>query len=63
MVELILAGISLGSIYSLAGLGFVLVFNATRAVNFAHGDLVVLGSGAAHHYRVAPGAGRPEARR
>jgi Branched-chain amino acid ABC-type transport system, permease components len=43
MVELILAGISLGSIYSLAGLGFVLVFNATRAVNFAHGDLVVLG--------------------
>ena len=43
MVDLLAAGISLGAIYCLAGLGFVLVFNATGAVNFAHGDLVVLG--------------------
>ncbi|MGW4822800.1 branched-chain amino acid ABC transporter permease [Streptomyces sp. NPDC004227] len=43
MVDLLAAGIALGSIYVLAGLGFVLVHNATGAVNFAHGDLVVLG--------------------
>lgn len=43
MADLLVAGIALGSIYCLAGLGFVLVHNATGAVNFAHGDLVVLG--------------------
>jgi branched-chain amino acid transport system permease protein len=43
MGDLLAAGIALGSIYVLAGLGFVLVHNATGAVNFAHGDLVVLG--------------------
>lgn len=47
MVDLIVAGVTLGSIYCLAGLGFVLVFNSTGVVNFAHGDLVVLGGMAA----------------
>lgn len=43
MVELFIAGISLGSIYALAALGFIMIHNATGAVNFAHGELVVLG--------------------
>ena len=29
--------------YALVALGFVLALNAAGAVNFAHGDLVVLG--------------------
>ena len=33
--------------YALVALGFVLVLNASGAVNFAHGDLVVLGGAAA----------------
>ncbi len=33
--------------YALVALGFVLALNATGAVNFAHGDLVVLGGAAA----------------
>lgn len=33
--------------YALVALGFVLALNAAGAVNFAHGDLVVLGGGAA----------------
>lgn len=41
--QLLLNGLALGSAYALAALGFVLVLNASRAVNFAHGDLVVAG--------------------
>jgi branched-chain amino acid transport system permease protein len=35
--------LALGSAYALLALGFVLVLNATRAVNFAQGDLVMVG--------------------
>jgi len=47
MADLIVAGIALGAIYGLAGLSFVMVHNATSVVNFAHGDLVVVGGIAA----------------
>jgi branched-chain amino acid transport system permease protein len=43
MADLLVAGIALGAVYGLAGLSFVMVHNATGVVNFAHGDLVVLG--------------------
>lgn len=36
-------GISLGGIYALIALGFVVVFKATEVVNFAHGSMLVLG--------------------
>ena len=42
-IQLALSGIALGAAYALIALGFVLVLNATRAVNFAQGDLVVTG--------------------
>jgi Branched-chain amino acid ABC-type transport system, permease components len=42
-IELVLNGVSLGSIYALIALGFVIVFKATEVVNFAHGSLLVLG--------------------
>lgn len=41
--ELVVNGVSLGSIYALIALGFVIVFKATEVVNFAHGSLLVLG--------------------
>jgi branched-chain amino acid transport system permease protein len=41
--QLALSGLALGAAYALIALGFVLVLNATRAVNFAQGDLVVTG--------------------
>lgn len=43
ILQLILNGIALGAAYALAALGFVLVLNASRAVNFAQGDLVMAG--------------------
>lgn len=43
MIQLAINGLALGAAYALVALGFVLVLNATGAVNFAHGDLVMLG--------------------
>ena len=37
-------GLSLGSIYALLALGFVIIFKATQVLNFAHGALATLGA-------------------
>jgi len=41
--QLLINSIALGAAYALVALGFVLVLNATTAVNFAHGETVVAG--------------------
>lgn len=56
MPDLLVAGIALGAIYGLAGLSFVMVFNATGVVNFAHGDLVVIGGMGAAYFAASLGA-------
>ena len=43
LAQLILQILTLGSAYSLVALGFVLILNATGAVNFSQGDLVMVG--------------------
>ncbi len=43
-LQYLLAGVSLGAIYALICLGFVVVYRATGVVNFAQGGLVVLGA-------------------
>lgn len=43
MLQLFVNAVSLGAAYALVALGFVLVLNATSAVNFAQGDLVMAG--------------------
>ncbi|CAM5742193.1 hypothetical protein SALBM311S_06754 [Streptomyces alboniger] len=42
-VEILLNGVSLGLLYALIALGFVIVFKATRTVNFAHASFVLFG--------------------
>ncbi|MBP2293573.1 branched-chain amino acid ABC transporter permease [Azospirillum rugosum] len=42
-LQLLINGLALGAAYALVALGFVLVLNATSAVNFAQGDLVMAG--------------------
>jgi branched-chain amino acid transport system permease protein len=42
-IQLLINAIALGAAYALIALGFVLVLNATTAVNFAHGETVVAG--------------------
>jgi branched-chain amino acid transport system permease protein len=43
VAQLLVNGLALGAAYALVALGFVLVLNATGAVNFAQGDLVMAG--------------------
>jgi branched-chain amino acid transport system permease protein len=58
--QLILDGLALGAAYALTALGFVLILNATGAVNFAQGDLVMAGGYVAlGALSFAPVAGAP----
>jgi len=43
-LQLTLAGIAQGCVYALVALGFVLIYKATETVNFAQGDLMMLGA-------------------
>jgi branched-chain amino acid transport system permease protein len=43
LFQLLVSGLSIGSIYALVGLGYYLVFISSRVINFAHGALVQLG--------------------
>ena len=42
LFSLMVSGISIGLMYSLIALGFVLVYKATDAINFAQGEFVML---------------------
>jgi branched-chain amino acid transport system permease protein len=43
LLQYIIAGLTLGSIYAIAALGFAMVYNATKVINFAQGEFVMLG--------------------
>lgn len=42
--QLLVSGIAVGCVYSLAALGFVLTYKSGRVLNFAHGQMIALGS-------------------
>ncbi len=42
-LQLALSGIAIGCVYALVALGFVLIYKATETVNFAQGDMMMLG--------------------
>ena len=42
-LRILVMGILLGGIYGLVSMGLNLIFGVTRVVNFAHGELVMLG--------------------
>lgn len=44
VVQLLIAGLGIGSIYALVGLGLVLAFKGTGVLNFAQGELVAFGA-------------------
>ncbi len=43
ILQAILSGITVGSIYGLIGLGFNIIYNASYIINFAQGEFVMLG--------------------
>ncbi len=44
ILQLIVSGLANGCVYGLIALGFVLIYKATEAVNFAQGDFMMLGA-------------------
>jgi len=44
IAQLLLGGIAGGCVYGLVALGFVLIYKATESVNFAQGDIMMLGA-------------------
>jgi len=43
-LQLFINGLVVGSIYSLVALGFVVIYKATKVVNFAQGEMVMVGA-------------------
>ena len=48
-LQQIVNGISLGSIYALIALGYTMVYGVLRLINFAHGDVYMLGAYAGYY--------------
>ena len=44
LLQLFISGLVVGSIYSAVALGFVIIYKATRVVNFAQGELLMVGA-------------------
>ena len=39
----LISGISLGSLYALVAIGYTMVYGILRLINFAHGDVLMMG--------------------
>jgi branched-chain amino acid transport system permease protein len=57
ILQLILNGLAVGCIYGLVALGFVLIYKTTELVNFAQGDLMMLGAFTCYMFIVWYGIG------
>jgi branched-chain amino acid transport system permease protein len=44
VLQYVVSGVAIGAIYALVALGFVLIFKATEVVNFAQGELMMIGA-------------------
>ena len=43
-LQIVISGLSIGCVYALVALGFVLIYKATEVVNFAQGELMMVGA-------------------
>jgi branched-chain amino acid transport system permease protein len=44
IVQQVISGLALGCVYGLIALGFVLIFKATEVINFAQGEMMMIGA-------------------
>ena len=44
LIETLISGLSLGSIYALMALGYTMVYGIAKMLNFAHGDIIMVGA-------------------
>lgn len=57
VLQQLINGVSLGSIYALIALGYTMVYGIVLLINFAHGDILMVGAYAAFFVLGALGAG------
>jgi branched-chain amino acid transport system permease protein len=50
IIDIIFSGLSMGSIYALVALGFVLIFKSTGILNFAQGELCMVGAFVCYYF-------------
>lgn len=43
-IQIVVNGLSIGFLYALAALGFVMIFKSSSVLNFAHGELLAIGA-------------------
>src|SRR5450759_2727035 len=43
-IQIILSGLQLGFVYALVALGYTMVYGIVKLINFAHGDVIMVGS-------------------
>jgi branched-chain amino acid transport system permease protein len=55
LVQQLINGVSLGAIYALIALGYTMVYGVLRLINFAHGDVYMLGAFAGYYLANAMG--------
>ncbi|HEY6172319.1 MAG TPA: branched-chain amino acid ABC transporter permease, partial [Candidatus Kapabacteria bacterium] len=44
ILQQLVNGISLGAIYALIALGYTMIYGVLRFINFAHGDIFMVGA-------------------
>ena len=44
IIQQIVNGLSVGSIYALTAIGYTMVYGILRLINIAHGDILMVGS-------------------
>ena len=43
-IQFLFNGISLGSVYAIIALGYTMVYGIAKMLNFAHGDVIMVGA-------------------
>ena len=43
-ISYLVNGLSLGSVYALIALGYTMVYGIAKMLNFAHGDVIMIGA-------------------
>ncbi|ADD68280.1 inner-membrane translocator [Denitrovibrio acetiphilus DSM 12809] len=63
LLQQIVNGLTIGSIYALVALGYTMVYGVMKLINFAHGDLVALSAyiGLVFYTQMAAGGAMPQA--
>ena len=55
-LQQLINGLSLGSIYALIALGYTMVYGIVKLINFAHGDVMMMGAYAGYFVLMLFGA-------